>query len=550
MTWPSAAVIVSSGPIGAAPWETQGSTSTPSSRTPTAPSSSTSSPRNSARAAVDRRARWPGRRAAARPARGRPRKRSTRVGREASAGRRAGSRRRRRRGRAARSARRRPRRAPRRLGVERARASPPSSVRRPDRDRRCRPRPRGRRRARRPRRSRRAAAGASASCDAPRASPRAPRGGARRRRRRRRRRRGRRARRGPRPPPRPRPAAGPGPWRARVPMRTAMPVDDTPRRARDSGAVRRSAPAATGRPRALRPDRRGQDRRRASRSPTACAPTGERPVAVSADALQVYAGLEILTGVADAARAARGSSTGWSAFLPVDATFSAGAYAGSRTPRSTALLAAGRDGRSSSAAPASTCAPRSPSSTCARRRPTSSARAWRTEVAAQGPPALHAALRPARALGGRAASRRPTRSRVVRALELLEPGELEPPDGGRNAVDDRHPPPDAARRPDDGPRRRSTRASTRASTRWSPPGAVEEVRAAHAAGASPTARAALGFEELLAGDVAAMKRRTRRYAKRQLTWLRKLPGVDARRRHRPRARGRAPPRCSALAGTP
>jgi tRNA dimethylallyltransferase len=57
-------------------------------------------------------------------------------------------------------------------------------------------------------------------------------------------------------------------------------------------------------------------------------------------------------------------------------------------------------------------------------------------------------------------------------------------------------------------------------------GAVEEVRRADAAGASRTARAALGFEELLAGDVAAMKTRTRRYAKRQLTWMRKLPGAE------------------------
>jgi tRNA dimethylallyltransferase len=57
-------------------------------------------------------------------------------------------------------------------------------------------------------------------------------------------------------------------------------------------------------------------------------------------------------------------------------------------------------------------------------------------------------------------------------------------------------------------------------------GAVDEVRAAHAAGASETARKALGFEELLAGDVEAMKRRTRNFAKRQLTWMRKLGGVE------------------------
>ena len=57
-------------------------------------------------------------------------------------------------------------------------------------------------------------------------------------------------------------------------------------------------------------------------------------------------------------------------------------------------------------------------------------------------------------------------------------------------------------------------------------GAQQEVRAAHAAGASATARKALGFEELLAGDVDSMKRRTRNYARRQLTWMRKLADVQ------------------------
>ena len=51
------------------------------------------------------------------------------------------------------------------------------------------------------------------------------------------------------------------------------------------------------------------------------------------------------------------------------------------------------------------------------------------------------------------------------------------------------------------------------------------MRRAAAAGASVTARKALGFEELLAGDIEAMRRRTRRYAKRQLTWMRRLPGL-------------------------
>jgi tRNA dimethylallyltransferase len=56
-------------------------------------------------------------------------------------------------------------------------------------------------------------------------------------------------------------------------------------------------------------------------------------------------------------------------------------------------------------------------------------------------------------------------------------------------------------------------------------GAAEEVRAAEAAGASRTARAALGWEELQRGDPEAMKAAHRRYARRQMTWLRRMEGV-------------------------
>jgi tRNA dimethylallyltransferase len=58
-------------------------------------------------------------------------------------------------------------------------------------------------------------------------------------------------------------------------------------------------------------------------------------------------------------------------------------------------------------------------------------------------------------------------------------------------------------------------------------GAVEEVRAAEAAGPSHTARRALGFDELLGGDLELMKRRSRNYARRQLTWMRKIPNLVA-----------------------
>jgi len=58
-------------------------------------------------------------------------------------------------------------------------------------------------------------------------------------------------------------------------------------------------------------------------------------------------------------------------------------------------------------------------------------------------------------------------------------------------------------------------------------GAAEEARRAEAAGPSRTARKALGFEELLAGDVELMKKRSRNYARRQLTWMRKIPNLHA-----------------------
>jgi tRNA dimethylallyltransferase len=56
-------------------------------------------------------------------------------------------------------------------------------------------------------------------------------------------------------------------------------------------------------------------------------------------------------------------------------------------------------------------------------------------------------------------------------------------------------------------------------------GAVEEVRRAEALGPGRTARKALGFDELLAGDFEAMKKRSRNYARRQLTWMRKIPDL-------------------------
>ncbi len=56
-------------------------------------------------------------------------------------------------------------------------------------------------------------------------------------------------------------------------------------------------------------------------------------------------------------------------------------------------------------------------------------------------------------------------------------------------------------------------------------GGEEEARRADAIGPGRTARKALGLGEILAGDLETMKRRSRNYARRQLTWMRKIPDL-------------------------
>ncbi len=248
---------------------------------------------------------------------------------------------------------------------------------------------------------------------------------------------------------------------------------------------------------------------------------GQDPVAVSADALQVYMGLELLTGVASPAEQARLEHRLIS-FLPVDATFSAGQYAQLAHAQIDELLAAGRlpivvGGTGLYLRAALTeLSLRPPPAEGVRER-------WIVELERHGPQALHARLA---ALAPWAAEEIDPndRQRVVRALELLEAGELDPPDGPSQLWSEemRHPTLLVGLTME---REALYGAIDARVDAMVAAGVGEEVRWAHAAGASQTARRALGFDELLAGDVEAMKRRTRNYAKRQLTWMRKLAGV-------------------------
>jgi tRNA dimethylallyltransferase len=57
-------------------------------------------------------------------------------------------------------------------------------------------------------------------------------------------------------------------------------------------------------------------------------------------------------------------------------------------------------------------------------------------------------------------------------------------------------------------------------------GAADEALKADEGGIARTARAAIGFEQLLEGDVERMKSAQRAFARRQLTWMRRMPGVE------------------------
>jgi tRNA dimethylallyltransferase len=250
---------------------------------------------------------------------------------------------------------------------------------------------------------------------------------------------------------------------------------------------------------------------------------GEDPVAISADALQVYRGLEVLTGVATKEEQRRLEHRLVS-FVPVTETFSAGAFAARAHEEIDAALEAGRrpivvggTGLYLQAA-LTDLELRPPPPPGVRER-------LLAEVEARGLAAMHSEL--ARRSPAAAAAVEPTdRTRVVRALELLEMGEEPAPvgEGSRLWTADLRRPTVLAGLILD--RERLYAQIDARVDRMIAAGAADEVRRAHAAGASPTARKALGFEELLSGDVEAMKRRTRNYAKRQLTWMRRLQGAN------------------------
>jgi len=192
---------------------------------------------------------------------------------------------------------------------------------------------------------------------------------------------------------------------------------------------------------------------------------GEDPVAISCDALQVYEGLSVLTGVASEEEQARLEHR-LVGFVPVSQPFSVGDYMPLAHAEIDAALEAGR----------------------------------RPIVVGGTGLYLRAAL---------------ADLSLVKAPPESEDSELWSPQT-------RHPTTIFGLDMDRGELYQRIDARTEAIVAG---GAREEVVAAEAKGPSRTARVALGFDELLAGDVELMKKRSRNYARRQLTWMRKIPNL-------------------------
>jgi tRNA dimethylallyltransferase len=194
---------------------------------------------------------------------------------------------------------------------------------------------------------------------------------------------------------------------------------------------------------------------------------GEDPVAINCDALQVYEGLSVLTGAASAAERARLEHR-LLEFVPISADFSVGDYMPLAHAEVDAALAAGR-----------------------------------TPIVVGGTGLyLRAAL---------------AQLSLVKAPPEAEDSELWSPET-------RHPTMIFGLDMDRALlyERIDARAGATVAA-----GARAEVERAEALGPGRSARKALGFDELLAGDLAAMQKRSRNYARRQLTWMRKIPKLQA-----------------------
>ena len=244
---------------------------------------------------------------------------------------------------------------------------------------------------------------------------------------------------------------------------------------------------------------------------------GEDPVAVSCDSIQVYRGLEVLSGAATPAERERLEHR-LIGIAAVDEEFSAGRFAQLAQAEIDQLLA---NGRRPIVVGGTGLYMRASLSELELRPPVPSElrAAVEADLDERGSEALHAELSPELASGVHPNDRK----RIVRLTELARLGIAAHP-SAEGLWSERLRVPTTLVGLTIDREELNTRIDSRVDAMVAAE-AGDEVRAADRAGASRTARAAIGFEELLAGDVEAMKRAQRRFARRQLTWMRRMEDV-------------------------
>ena len=253
----------------------------------------------------------------------------------------------------------------------------------------------------------------------------------------------------------------------------------------------------------------------------ALAAHGQQGVVIGADSMQLYAGLGVVSGAPTADQLSRAEHR-LVGCIPIDQQFSAGEYGAMAHAEIDRVIEAGGSpivvgGTGLYLQAALTELPLRP--------PVSpeTEDALRLRLETEGAEALHRDL----AEQSQAAAKRinvADERRLLRALALLREGHsVDDQAGGLWTARMRHPTRliGLIRERDELYARIGDRVERIAAS-----GGADEVAAALEAGASRTARMALGFRELQSGDLEAMKQATRRYAKRQLTWLGKLEPVE------------------------
>jgi tRNA dimethylallyltransferase len=244
---------------------------------------------------------------------------------------------------------------------------------------------------------------------------------------------------------------------------------------------------------------------------------GEDPVAISCDSIQVYRGLEVLSGAATPAER-ESLEHRLLGIVGVEEEFSAGRFAKLAHAEIDALLAEGR--RPIIVGGTGLYLRAALSNLELRPAVPAEVRAVvEAEIEQRGSESLHAELSPELASGVHPNDRK----RIARLTELTRLG-ITPHASAERLWSE------SLRVPtllvgltverDELQARIGARVAAMVNA-----GAESEVREAAQAGVSRTARAAIGFDELLAGDVEAMERAQWRFARRQLTWMRRMENV-------------------------